>query len=73
MRKKYVCLSKDCRRVAELEIPAFTSSKEFRNPRCKCGSEMKKVYTKPTFAKLSMVEAVQQFGELVGEEAMGRR
>jgi len=34
---------------------------------------MKKVYSKPSFLKLSMAEAMRRFGELVGEELSGNK
>jgi len=45
--EKYVCQSKACRREIEIEIPPPREAGKISNPRCTCGSEMKKPYSKP--------------------------
>jgi len=73
MPKRYVCVSSLCRREVEIEIPPARPDSGTFHPICNCGSEMKKVYSKPSFLKLSMAEAMRRFGELVGEELSGNK
>jgi len=68
-----VCVSDLCRREAEIEIPTGSLTSEASNLTCTCGSELKKVYSKPTFAKLSKAEGVERFRELVSEGLLGKR
>jgi hypothetical protein len=56
-RPKYVCQSTTCRREIEIEIPSGQEGQG--NPKCVCGSEMKKVYKPPTLTNLSKAEAMQ--------------
>lgn len=70
MSKRYVCVSTACRREAEIEIPLSDVDGQTSNPKCSyCGSEMKKVYTKPAFVKLSEAEAIQRFGDLLSTKS----
>ena len=47
--RRYRCQNPDCR----CEVVVIEASKEATlNPRCCCGGEMKKPYTKPTFRLL---------------------
>lgn len=62
MTSKYVCLSSSCRREVEMEIPPSYAVGEILNPKCICGAEMKKVYSKPVLSGLSKEEAVHRFG-----------
>jgi hypothetical protein len=57
-RAQFVCQSSDCRRQAEIVIPAGSEGGQISNPRCTCGWEMKRVYFKPVFRKLSKAEAM---------------
>ncbi len=52
MRKgqRYRCLNPECR--AEIEVTK-DSAEGVSNPRCCCGSEMKKPYTKPVLKMLT--------------------
>jgi hypothetical protein len=54
--QKYICQSKDCRREIELEIPTRQTVGEISNPKCICGSKMKKVYSKPVLTILSIAD-----------------
>ena len=40
----YRCQNPNCRKVAVLQVD---STKQKSNPRCSCGSEMKRPYSKP--------------------------
>jgi hypothetical protein len=51
-QQKYICQSKTCRREIEIEIPPRHRAGESSNPRCTCGSEMKKPYSRPAFTIL---------------------
>jgi len=46
-RGKYICQSNACRREIEIEILPRQRAGEISNPRCTCGSEMKKPYGTP--------------------------
>jgi hypothetical protein len=48
-RETYICQSKVCRREIEIEILPRQRAGEISNPRCTCGSEMKKHYDTPRF------------------------
>ena len=52
---RYICQNPACRK--EFERSKDTGSEENTNPRCSCGSETKKVYSKPMARKLSKTEA----------------
>ena len=52
---RFVCQSATCRREATLQPSNGTG--QISNPQCTCGSEMKKIYTKPAFRELSKAEA----------------
>ena len=53
-RVRFVCPSETCGK--QIEIPGAQKSERKGNPKCVCGSEMKKVYEKPTVRKLSSAE-----------------
>jgi hypothetical protein len=57
-RVKFVCQSSTCRRQLEIEIPTGNGTGQVSHPRCACGSEMKKAYSKAAFRILSKEEAV---------------
>jgi hypothetical protein len=63
---RYICQNPVCRK--EFEGPKDPGSEGSTNPRCSCGSETRKVYSKPlaTAHKLSETEAraFRQSGEL---------
>lgn len=63
---RYICQNPACRK--EFERPKDPSSGKTANPRCSCGSETKKAYSKPmaTAHKLSEAEAsaFRESGEL---------
>ena len=52
---RYICQNLACRK--EFERPKDPGSEENTNLRCRCGSETKKVYSKPMARKLSKSEA----------------
>jgi hypothetical protein len=53
---RFVCQSAACRR--EITLQPGNRTGRIANPRCTCGSEMKKVYTKPAIRELSKAEAL---------------
>lgn len=59
LRERFVCQSSVCRREIEVE-PSVVHHKpgQTTNPRCICGSIMKKVYSKPVLRKLSKAEVM---------------
>lgn len=63
---RYICQNPACRK--KFERPKDLGSEGNTNPRCSCGSETKKVYSKPmaTAHKLSETEAgaFRESGEL---------
>jgi hypothetical protein len=59
-RSQFVCQSSVCRREAEIAMPAGSEGAQISNPRCTCGCEMKRVYFKPVFQKLSKAEAMMR-------------
>ena len=63
MRKgqRYRCQNPECR--DEIEVTKSSSGEE-SNPRCRCGGEMKKVYSKPVFRELSRAEAIARVGDI---------
>ena len=58
---RFVCQSATCRREATLQPSNGTG--RISNPRCTCGSEMKKVYTKPACWELTKAEAELLLGD----------
>jgi len=58
---RFVCQSATCRR--EVTLQPSNGTGQISNPRCTCGSEMKKVYTKPAFRELSKAEAELLLGD----------
>jgi hypothetical protein len=64
-RAQFVCQSSACRRQVEMTIPAGWEGGQISNPRCTCGSEMKRVYFKPVFRELSKAEAMMRFRDSV--------
>jgi hypothetical protein len=59
-RAQFVCQSSVCRRQAEIAMPTGSEGGQISNPRCTCGWEMKRVYFKPVFQKLSKAEAMMR-------------
>jgi hypothetical protein len=57
---RFVCQSSACRREAEIAMPAGSAGAQIPNPRCTCGWEMKRVYFKPVFQRLSKAEAMMR-------------
>ena len=64
LREQYVCSSATCRREIEIEIPPGHKVGETQNPRCTCGSKMKKVYSAPVFRELTSAEAILRLGDI---------
>jgi hypothetical protein len=60
---QFICQSSVCRRRCEMEVPAGSEGAQISNPRCTCGSEMKRVYSKPAFRVISKAEAAMRFGD----------
>jgi hypothetical protein len=67
MPKRYVCVSSLCRREANIEFPPGCADLSSIQPICSCGSVMKKIYSKPSFMKLSKGEAAERLSEFIGE------
>jgi hypothetical protein len=61
-RVQFVCQSSACRRQSKIEIPAGLEGRKTSKPRCTCGSEMKRVYSKPAVRELSKAEAMIRLG-----------
>jgi hypothetical protein len=61
-RVQFVCQSSSCRRQVVVEVPPGSATGLVSNPRCTCGSEMKRVYSKPAFRILSK-EVEQRLGD----------
>ncbi len=61
-RVQFICQSSVCRRQREMEIPIPSEGGPISNPRCICGSEMKRVYSKPVVRELSKAEAAMRLG-----------
>jgi len=57
-RAQFICQSSACRRQVKIAIPTSSGRIQISNPRCSCGSEMKRVYFKPTFRELSKDDAI---------------
>jgi hypothetical protein len=55
MTSLYVCQKRSCRR--QIRLSSNPESGAAANPRCTCGSEMKKSYVTPRLALLTEVEA----------------
>lgn len=53
--RKYICQNPACRK--EIEKVNDLGSEEDTNPRCSCGAETKKVYSKPILRELTETEA----------------
>jgi len=62
-RVQFICQSSVCRRQREMEIPIASERGQISNPGCVCGSEMKRVYSKPVVRELSKAEAAMRFGD----------
>lgn len=58
LRERFVCQSSFCRREIEIEPSMGHKPSQTTNPRCICGSMMKKVYSKPVLRELSKAEAM---------------
>jgi hypothetical protein len=54
-----VCQNPDCRKI--LEVPDQNYHALGPKPRCACGSDAKKVYSKPTIRRLTKMEAEKAF------------
>lgn len=63
LRERFVCQSAACRRETEIALSSNGGAGQFSNPRCACGSEMKKAYSKPVFRELSKAEAILRLGD----------
>jgi hypothetical protein len=62
-RAQFVCRSSACRRQREIEIANDSEGRQISKPRCVCGSEMKRAYSKPEFRELSNAEVIWIFGD----------
>jgi hypothetical protein len=71
-RVKFVCQSSACRRESEIAIPTSGGTEQGSNPRCTCGTEMKRVYSKPAVRELFEAEAIQQLGDSWPPKRTGR-
>jgi hypothetical protein len=60
---KLICQSLTCRRQVEMEVPTGSEPGRVSHPRCACGSEMKKTYSKPAFRILAKTEAMLRAGD----------
>jgi hypothetical protein len=58
---RFVCQSVVCRR--EIALQPGNGTGQIPNPRCTCGSEMKRVYSKPAIRELSKAEAELLLGD----------
>jgi hypothetical protein len=58
---RFVCQSATCRR--EVTLQPSNGAGQISNPQCTCGSEMKKVYSKPAFRELLKTEALLLLGD----------
>ena len=58
---RFVCQSAACRREVTLQPVNGTGC--ITNPRCTCGSEMRRAYSKPLFRELSRAEALLLLGD----------
>jgi len=56
-RAQFICQSSVCRRHVEIEILIGSEGERNSNPRCTCGAEMKRAYSKPVFRELRKAEA----------------
>jgi hypothetical protein len=63
-RERFVCQSASCGLEIEVEPspPSGGISELSGNPRCSCGSETKRVYSKPVLRELSRAEAIVFYG-----------
>lgn len=59
--QRFICVNPDCR--AEIEV-VKDSTEGTSNPRCCCGAEMKRPYSKPTVRKLDRREAEALLAQL---------
>lgn len=57
-REKYICQSKACRREIEVETLPRQRDGQISNPRCTCGSEMKKPYETPGLVVYGDIQAL---------------
>jgi len=71
-RVQFVCQSSTCHRQVEMEIPIGNGTGQVSDPRCACGSEMKKAYSKPAFRILSKEEAVLRLGDYQPPKISGK-
>ena len=60
---RFVCQSVTCHREIEIALPPANGTGRISNPRCTCGAEMKRAYTKPAFRELSKTEALLLLGD----------
>jgi hypothetical protein len=57
IRTKYVCQSKECRRMVEVQTPSCDMYQILPNCPCVCGAETKKVYSEPVLMKYEVMLA----------------
>lgn len=62
MRLRYVCVSKTCGRLIELNIPNGDVAKVSFPPVCSCGGTMKKAYSTPVLFRLYRTEITLPWG-----------
>jgi hypothetical protein len=65
-REKYICQSRACRREIEVEILPRQTGGEISNPRCTCGSEMKKPYETPGLIVYGDIQALTKGTGMLG-------
>jgi len=65
--QKFRCTNRECN--CEFEVVAVSEIDGQANPRCLCGSEMKKPYAKPTARSLEGEEAQRAKGFLLARKA----
>ena len=71
MRIRWICVSEACHREVEVQIQPSDMARQLPSPTCTCGGAMKKVYSTPTFRRLSEDEASQVCGNR--ESGLGKR
>jgi hypothetical protein len=60
--ERFVCASRSCRAVVEVKVLPDTSEKT-SDLRCRCGSKVKRVYSKPIIQEISKAEALLRLGD----------
>jgi hypothetical protein len=61
-RERFICQSACCGREIEILLEPSVGAERASNPRCACGAETKRVYSKPVLQKISKAEAMVRFG-----------